>query len=141
MVAMSGTGYSAKGFIDMPVSSRIGTLIRAGIEQVNLSGGNYTTSLTYATADGLIRYSFSDEGFTPFVAGGLGIHFPVTKTSTILDVPSISSTTIFFFGGGFTYPIRDDLILMTIAEYAYFPPSGSVATNFMTVRAGAGWRF
>jgi hypothetical protein len=140
-VAMAGGGYSLKGFGDMPLSGRVGAIARGGIEQLNLTGSGYTTAIMYATADVLIRFAFADEGFQPFVAGGLGIHFPLSKSSTILDVPRISSTTVFFIDLGFNYQMNEGMILVGALEYGLFPPSNDVSTSFITARFGAGWRF
>lgn len=140
-VSMSGGGYSLKGFGDMPLSGHIGAIGRAGVEQVTLSGGGFSTSILYATIDALIRYSFSDSGFIPYVAGGGGIHYPISKSSSILDVPRISATTVFFGDLGFNYQMSPEMILVGLLEYGYFPPSNDVTTNFITARLGAGWRF
>lgn len=141
-VSMSGGGYSFKGFADLPLSGSVGAIARAGVEQVNLSGGNYTTSILYATGDILVRYSFSDSGFIPYIAAGLGIHYPLSKSSTILDVPRISSTTVFFVPSlGFNYAMSSDMILVGVVEYGLFPPSNDVSTSLITARFGAGWRF
>jgi hypothetical protein len=140
-VSMSGSGYSLKGFMDMPFSGSLGLIGRGGIEQLNLTGGSDTTSIMYLTADALLRYSFGSGTFIPFGALGLGIHFPLSKSSTVLDVPRISSTTVFFFTGGFNYQWNRDMIVTVIAEYGMFPPSNDVSTTLIAIRGGAGWRF
>ena len=140
-VSMSGSGYSLKGFMDMPFSGSLGLIGRAGIEQMNLTGGSDNTSIMYLTADALLRYSFGSGGFVPYVAAGLGIHFPLSKSSTVLDVPRISSTTVFFATGGMNYFMSSDMYITALAEYGMFPPSNDVSTTLIAIRGGAGWRF
>lgn len=140
-VAMSGSGYSLKGFFDMPLSGGLGMIARSGVEQLNWSSGSKSTSIMYFSVDGLLRYSFGESGFVPYIGGGGGIHYPFSKSSNILLESRISTTTVFFANGGFTYPMSDTMILTGVAEYAFFPPSNDVSTSFMTVRFGAGWRY
>lgn len=140
-VSMSGSGYSVRGFGDMPLSGRLGLIARGGIEQLELSGESEKTSIMYLTIDALLRYAFSEGTFVPYAAGGLGIHYPVSKSSTILDESKIAMTSVFFADLGFNYKMSEDLYLTAHAEYGYFPPSSTVNTNFIAIRAGAGWRF
>jgi len=145
-VPMTGSGYSLKAFVDMPLSGGIGLIGRVGIEQFNLSGnstamGAVTTSIMYATADALVRYNFTDGPFVPYAATGLGVHFPISKSSGILNVSQISSTTVFFFDLGADYSISDSTYLTAHAEYGYFPPSNNITTNFIEFRGGIGFRY
>lgn len=139
--SFSGSGYSLKGFGDIPLSESFGVISRAGIEQLNLSSGSNNSSIMYLTADILLRYSFGSGGFVPYAAAGMGIHFPISKSSTYLDVPRISSTTIFFFDGGFNWAWGETSYLVGALEYAMFPPSNDVSTSFITGRFGMGWRW
>ena len=140
-VSMSGSGYSVKAFGDIPLSCRLGFIARGGIEQLELSGENEKTSIMYLTVDALLRYAFSEGTFVPFAAGGLGIHYPMSKNSTILDESKIAMTSVFFADVGLNYKMSEDLYLTAHVEYGYFPPSSTVNTNFIAIRAGAGWRF
>ncbi len=143
---MSGSGISLKGFADVPISGGLGAIARAGFEQFSASGTvnslNAKTAITYLTTDLLIRYTFMQSTFAPFVAGGLGIHFPLSKTSTnALDVSKISATTVFLFNGGANYAISDTMYATGLLEYGLFPPSNSVNTHFIAFRGGVGFRF
>ena len=144
-VSMSGSGFSVKAYADMPIAGGFGVIGRAGIEQMNLAGSlngnNYETKIMYATADAMARYSFTDGGFVPFVAGGAALHFPLSKSSNILDVPRISSTSIFIFAGGAHYHLSDTMIITAMAEYDMFLPSNDVTTSIIAVRAGAAFKF
>jgi hypothetical protein len=141
-LAMTGSGYSLKGFGDIPLSGSLGLLARTGIEQFNVASGKSSTAIMYATADALLRYSFGETGFVPWIAGGMGIHFPVSKTSTdALDISGISSSTVFFGTLGFTWSLSETSYLLGMFEYGMFPPSNSVTTNLMTARFGYGWNW
>jgi hypothetical protein len=137
--SLSGSGYSLKGFGDVPIGDRMTTMVRGGIEQLNLASGSNSSAIMYLTADILLKYGFSDGSFVPWVAGGMGIHFPLSKSSTYLDVPRISSTTVFFADGGFTMKWGETSSIIGLVEYGMFPPSNDVSTKFITVRGGMAW--
>lgn len=140
-VAMTGSGFSAKGFIDIPISSSVGLLGRGGAEQFNVKKDAFKTEIMYATLDLLLRYTFSEGGFAPFLLGGMGIHFPLSKTSNILDVNRISSTTVFFAGLGANISMGSSSYFQVSAEYGLFPPSNEVSTNFIAIRGGLGFQY
>lgn len=140
-VSFSGGGYSLKAFGDIPLTESIGAIARGGIEQVNLANGSNNSAIMYLTADFLVRYSFGSGGFVPFGAAGMGIHFPISKSSTYLDVPRISSTTVFFFDLGFNMKMGESTYFVGVLEYGMFPPSNDVNTSFITGRFGLGWRW
>ncbi len=139
--AMTGSGFSAKGFVDIPVTGSLGLLTRIGAEQFNVQSSSFKTEIMYACVDLMLKYSFSDGTFVPFAMGGLGLHFPISKTSNILDINRISSTTVFYGGGGFNWLMGGSTYIQMTAEYGMFPPSNDVATTFIAARAGLGFRF
>jgi hypothetical protein len=139
--ALSGTGFSAKGFIDVPVTSSLDLYSRIGAEQFNVTGGTAKTEILYAVVDLLLKYNFSNSTFVPFVMGGLGLHFPLSKTSNNLNVNQISSTTVFYGGGGINWLMGGSTYLQFTGEYGMFPPSNDVSTSFISIRTGLGFRF
>lgn len=139
--AMSGTGFSLKGLADIPVMGHLALLARGGAEQFNVQVGSVKTEILYATLDLLLKYGFSDGAFVPFVMGGLGLHFPLSKSSNILDNNRISSTTVFFGGGGINYAMSGTSYIHLTAEYGMFPPSNDVTTSMISLRGGMGFRF
>lgn len=144
-VSMTGSGFSLKGFADLPIAGSLGLIGRGGITQFNVtgsvSGTSYKTEIMYAVADLLLRYNFGEDGFVPFALGGLGLHFPLSKSSNVLDVQRVSATTVFFAGGGFHYALSDSSYVTVTAEYGMFPPSNDVKTSMISARAGMGFRF
>lgn len=139
--SMSGSGFSVRGFADIPVAGSLALLSRIGAEQFNVQSGNAKTEILYAVVDLMLKYSFAPTGFVPFVMGGLGLHFPISKKSDVLDVNRISSTTVFYGGGGFNYVLGGSSYLQLTAEYGMFPPSNDVTTSLIAIRGGMGFRF
>ncbi len=138
---MSGSGFSAKGFVDIPVTGSLGLLTRVGAEQFNVASGTTKTEIMYACVDLMLKYSFSEGTFVPFAMGGLGLHFPISKTSNILDINRISSTTVFYGGGGINWLMGGSTYIQITGEYGMFPPSNDVSTTFIAARSGLGFRF
>jgi hypothetical protein len=137
----SGTGFSLKGFADIPLGSRLGMIGRAGFEQFSVKGSGASTSILYGTADLLVRYSLFSGSFRLFPELGLGLHVPLSKSSTDLDASQISATTLLFFGLGANYAITGNMYLQGLLEYCYFPPSSNVTTTLLAFRLGLGWRY
>ena len=141
---MTGSSYGAKAFADLPVSGNFGLIGRFGFENFSVAGssptlGSIQTSILYIDADLLARYQFLTGNFHPFPLAGIGIHYPLSKSSGVLDVQRISATTIFFLGGGFNYSINPSMYIHATGEYGLFPPSNDVTTSLIAFRVGVGW--
>lgn len=139
--SMTGSGFSVKGFADVPVSGGLALYARAGAEQFNAQGSTYKTEILYAALDLMLKYDFGEGSMHPFAMGGLGLHFPVSKSSNILDVNRISSTTVFYAGGGINFVMSGNSYIQLTGEYGMFPPSNDVSTSLIAARAGMGFRF
>jgi hypothetical protein len=139
--AMTGSGMSLKAFVDIPVTGSLGLYSRVGVEQFNVQAGTSKSELMYGVLDLLLKYSFTEGTFVPFAMAGLGIHFPISKSSNVLNTNLVSSTTVFYGGGGFNYALGGSTYLQLTAEYGMFPPSNDVSTSLIAVRAGMGFRF
>jgi len=143
-VAMNGNSMSLKGFVDLPISGDLGVLGRVGFENFGVTGnspslGAVETKILYLSADLLLRYNLMDGNFRPFPLLGMGLHYPLSKSSGVLDVQRISATTIFFVGGGFNYSLSNTMYLHATGEYGIFPPSNDVKTSLIAIRAGVGF--
>lgn len=141
---MSGSGFGFRAFADIPVVEWLSVLGRGGFEQFNVQGGSVLgsagkTEIMYAIADLLGKIQFDYGDFRPFLLGGLGLHFPISKSSNVLSVNAISATTVFIGGAGFNYAVSDDMYLQMSAEYGMFPPSNEVTTSSIAIRAGLGF--
>lgn len=144
-ISMSGSSYGLKAFLDLPISGPLGLIGRAGFENFGVKGtssalGDVNTSILYLDADALLRYHFLDGAFHPFPTVGMGLHYPLSKSSGVLDVGRISATTIFFIGGGFDYELNRTMYIHGTLEYGIFPPSNDVKTSLISGRVGLGWQ-
>lgn len=151
-VSMSGSGFSAKAYADISLGDEFGVIGRFGLETFKVTGTstnllcqsgtsqNCETTITYLSGDLLARYNFSPGTLNPYAAAGLGIYFPLSKKTNILDETKIASTTVFLLGGGIHWNIGSLYIPVSI-DYGIFPPSNQVSTNFIAGRAGLGWNW
>ena len=144
-LSMSGSGISLKGFGDLPISGSLGATVRAGFEQFGVTtsanGTSYSTKITYLTGDLLLRYHFMEGSIVPFASIGVGIYFPMSKSSNSLIESQISATTVLLVNAGLNYSVTDAIYVSGIAEYGLFPPSGQVTTNVISLRGGVGYHF
>jgi hypothetical protein len=149
-VSQSGTGYSGKGFAELAISGNLWFQGRFGISTFNVAGTapapvctgpstNCNTSIMYVSGDALIKYNFPLKSFTPFGQIGLGLFYPVTKSSTALD--SIPAISVFLIDLGADIKLSGGAFIPVYFEYGYFPPSTQVSTNFMGLVVGYGKNF
>jgi hypothetical protein len=139
-VAMSGMGYSLRAFGDLPFTDQLGAIARVGIEQMNLSGASgASTSIMYLSGDILARFDIIKGSFVPYVAAGISVSMPVAQSSSVLG--TIASVMTFLADGGVRYYIDDDMYIIGLAEYMYFPASSNVTTSIIALRGGLGLRF
>ncbi len=143
-VSMTGSSISVKGFGDLPISGAFGVLGRAGIENFGVAGNRANgaaveTKIMYLTADVLLRYNLMEGNLKPFPLLGMGLHYPLSKSSGVLDPQRISATTLFFVGGGLNYTLSESMYLHATAEYCIFPPSNDVKTSLIAGRVGIGF--
>ncbi len=149
--SMSGSGFSLLGFADIPYSGNLGFVGRAGFETFSVAGTSpsgycaggstiCTTKITYLTLDALLRYEFGSGGFVPFVAGGLGIYYPLSKATTALS-PDIGMSTVFLADLGVKYYLSPTSYIPLSVEYGLFPPGPDVSTSIIALRLGYGMAF
>lgn len=139
--SMSGSGFNFKVFIDLTLTDSLGVIGRFGAEQFSVkdSTGAFKTDILYGTGDLLLRYSFSDGDFVPFLTAGMGLHIPISKTTNALVADNISATTVFLGGLGANIAIGSSSYMTIMGEYGYFLPSANVTTNLIAIRAGFGF--
>ena len=144
-VAMTGTGFSAKGLFDYEVFSQFWFRGTTGVETFNASGdakcgvGNTdtcTAKLMYLTFDFIARYVFGKGSFRPWVGGGFGLLFPASKDATALDPASISTTNVVIVTGGFDWFTSPTFYIPVSVEYGLLPKSDEVEATWIAVRAG-----
>ncbi len=147
-ISMSGSGFSLKGFADLPIAGSLGVMARAGFETFNVSGSSVnfcgrscSTAITYLSGDLLVRYFIMEGFWTPYVAGGLGLHYPLSKSSNVLDTTRVATTTVFFLTAGSNINLSDSTYIPIQLEYGLFPPSNDVKTSIIELRVGYGMKF
>lgn len=153
-IAQTGTGYAAKGFGEIAIAGNLWFQGRFGVETFNVAGSSVaplcngaggsgtstacSTNITYVDGDALLKYNFPFKKFTPFIEFGLGLFFPVTKTSTaLLSMPTIS---VFFIDGGADIQLNEKSYIPVYLEYGFFPPSNQVNTHYLGLMIGYGIR-
>ncbi len=149
-VSQSGSGYSGKAFGELPISGNLWFKARFGVSTFNVAGtapapvctgpsANCSTSITYVSGDALIKYIFPFKSFGLFGQGGLGLYYPITKSSTALD--SIPAISVFLIDLGAEIKLSGTAFIPVYFEYGFFPPSTQVSTNFMGLVVGYGKNF
>ncbi len=142
---MNGSALGVKAFGDYPITNDLGLIGRVGFENFSVSGnssvqGPVKTSLLFLNADLLLRYYFLDGAFRVFPLVGLGLTYPLSKSSDVLDLTLLTAQTVFFGGGGFNYAFSDSMYATVSVEYVYFPPGPTVTTSLIDIRAGVGFQ-
>lgn len=150
-LAMSGTGFSAKGLVDYNFTSYLGVRLLIGLEKFNVTGTSATnicdgttackTDIMYITLDGWLRYAFVEGSTNVWVGAGGGVWLPGSKTTNTLDDTSIGTTFAVYFGGGADFAISDDAFVPVQAEYILLPTTEQVSANAIAFRGGIGFRF
>lgn len=142
----SGSSLAVKAIVDYSLFDEIGVRAHIGAEMFSVTGtgtnfqtataGDIGTDITYLSIDVLLRYRFMiSSSIFGYLNGGVGIWSPLSKSSTSLDETSISTTSIFIFGGGIGLPIGS-MDLFFGADYYYFPPSEDVSTSIISPKLG-----
>ncbi len=143
-VKSTGSETGVLGYVQVPFSGPLDAIGRLGLEQLSVSGsssfGAQSTAILYAKGEGLLRLNFAEDGFIPWVGGGLGFHYPVTKSSDIIQEENISATLAFLFMGGTDFKISSKSYFTLGFEYGSYPTAVDVKTTFTTLRAGFGYR-
>ena len=75
-----------------------------------------------------------------YLAGGLGIFFPMSKSSTAIVEESIDQLVIGEFGAGLDFKMGSYSIPVDISYY-YFPSGEDVSTNVISIKLGMIWPF
>lgn len=142
-VSLNGMAFSAKGLYEIPLARSYSLRLLSGLEQFNASGPNKAScggkceiKINYVAFDGWARFLLAQSGYKPWAGVGLGILYPLSKTSTTLDSDSIKPTSIFSFGGGIDYQLSNRSQIPIQIEYGFLPSSADVKASALAVRVG-----
>lgn len=150
-VNMSGMGFSGMALFDYELFNQVWFRGLAGLEQFNASGGNICGSLNnsacnasimYFSVDFIGRYIFATGAFRPWL--GLGVELllaPLTKSSTVLDPASISTSNVVAPQAGFDWYINPQMYIPVSVEYGFLPKSSNVTPTWIAFRAGLAFSF
>lgn len=144
--AQSGSSIALRGLYDYPLFQSVYFRGMVGAEFFSVSGDGRPltnlstttttgTDITYLTMDALFHWSLSKGKSSSFyLIGGLGILYPMAKSSDIIIEGSIDSLAIGEFGGGMEFHLNGYTLPFEVAYY-YFP-SGDVSTNVISLKLG-----
>jgi hypothetical protein len=144
--SQSGSSIALRGLYDYPLFQSVYFRGMVGAEAFSVSGDGRPlsnlsvvtstgTDITYLTMDALFHWSFSKSKSSSFyLIGGLGILYPMSKSSDIIIEDSIDSLAIGEFGGGMEFHLNGYTLPFEVAYY-YFP-SGDVTTNVISLKLG-----
>jgi hypothetical protein len=144
--SQSGNSIALRGLYDYPLFQSVYFRGMMGAEFFSVSGDGHAlanstplvstgSDITYLTMDALFHWSFSKGKSSSFyLIGGLGILYPMSKSSDIIIEDSIDSLAIGEFGGGMEFHLNGYTLPFEIAYY-YFP-SGDVTTSVISLKLG-----
>jgi hypothetical protein len=144
-VALSGSGFSARGIFDYDVWEQIWFRGGVGIDQFKVSGdskcGSANSSacnanIMYLAADFMGRYIFATGNYRPWLGAGLALLFPASKSTTALDSGSVGSTSVYEVAGGLDWFISKDAYIPISVEYGLLPKSDQVDAHWIALRVG-----
>jgi hypothetical protein len=145
--AQDGSSMAVRGVYDYPLFESVFFRGMAGAEIFSVSGSGAPisapsttttigTDITYLSLDALFHWSvMKGSTFNAYLIGGMGILYPLSKSSEAILEDSIDSLAIGEFGGGiemrwgsYTFPLE--------VTYYYFPSGEDVSTNVISVKLG-----
>lgn len=141
----SSTSFSAMGLFDYQLFDQVWFRGLGGVEAFKTSGpaqcgtsSNSTcdVNIMYLSADAIARYVFSNGNIKPWVGGGVALLFPLSKSSSLLQSSSITSTYAFLFTGGVDWKLNPKMYVPISIEYAMLPKSDTVEASWIQLRFG-----
>jgi hypothetical protein len=142
-----GSSMAVRGVYDYPLFESVFFRGMAGAEIFSVSGPGSPisapsttttigTDITYLSLDALFHWSvMKGSTFNAYLIGGMGILYPLSKSSEAILEDSIDSLAIGEFGGGvemrwgtYTLPLE--------VTYYYFPSGEDVNTSVISVKLG-----
>jgi hypothetical protein len=145
--AQSGSSIAVRGLYDYPLFSSVYVRGMAGTEFLSVTGDGAPlaapstrttigTDITYLALDALFHWSvMKGSSSTIYLIGGMGILYPMAKTSDAILEDSIDSLAIGEFGAGFEFNLNGYSLPFEVTYY-YFPSGEDVETNVISLKLG-----
>lgn len=147
--SMSGMGFGAGGFYDVPFGDSLAGRIWAGIEQFNVSGDISTAAcngsttcdakINYLSVYGLGKWYFMQGQYRSWVGGGAGFLLAVSKSATALNESQISTNQVLTAALGLDWQMSRKNYVPISIEYNMFPDSSTVKATMIVIKAGWAW--
>lgn len=144
-VSLSGTGFGARLFADLPLMNQIGLFGRLGVEKFGGTGksniGSEKVDFTFLAVDGLIHFDFMTGDWVPFAMAGISMMYPISQSTGGLLKENTSFSTVALGGAGFNWRLSDTMYATFHGEYGYFLLQTEVTTSIIAARGGIGLQF
>tara|TARA_B100000749_G_scaffold280898_1_gene280885 strand:+ start:82174 stop:83028 length:855 start_codon:yes stop_codon:yes gene_type:complete len=152
---LAGSGFSVKAFADFPLTSTWNLRAGVGLQQLSTKDAGDSTCLdsdsnpavcevniNYFSADGLIRYMFSEGSFRPYAGAHLGLLVPTGSDVTAIDEDSVASTSFYGVSFGFDWHFGNGNSMIPFqVDYGLYPPSEDVSASSLIIKVGYGFRW
>lgn len=145
---LKGNSFGVNGFYDYPFSKQLILRGMGGYDQYQLSGSvtnndcdNSTTcsvNVNYLSGYGIARYNLMTGATRPWVGGGLGYLFALSKASTVLKTSEITSNLLYMVSIGVDVQMKKNFLPIQF-DYGMFPSSDTVKATTMFLRVGWGF--
>lgn len=140
--SMTGSSMAFKGLYDYPIIDNLTLRGLGGAEIFSVSGNGPGTStkigtdVTYLVVDALIKWDFmNDSSSLYYLVGGMGLYYPLSKSSSAVDVDSLTSFAIGEVGAGMEFKLKTFSIPIEVSYY-YFPTGDTVKTSVISLKTG-----
>ncbi|MES3036337.1 MAG: hypothetical protein V4736_00395 [Bdellovibrionota bacterium] len=146
--SMTGTGFSVSGLYDYDLTKDWQFRALAGIETFNTEGtvaasacnngasSNCDFILMNLSFQGLAKYNFSTGSMRPWIGGGIGYIFALSKSSNVINTSELSTNWLYTLAGGLDWGLASGAYIPLSIEYSQFPDSATVKAGYIAVRGG-----
>lgn len=152
-VQLVGNSFGLAGSLDLPLTSWLIAHATLGYEPFVAAGSatylscdsqssrDCNANINYISAGGFARFNLTKSRFQMWMGLGGTAKFPVSKTSTALNVNDVKMTVTFAGAFGADYFISNKTFVPVSLEYQMFQSSDTVSANTILIRGGYGWAF
>ncbi|MCX7977801.1 MAG: hypothetical protein N2578_02235 [Bdellovibrionaceae bacterium] len=150
-VSMSGSTLALEAFYDHSLDEAFVFKVQGGLSPFKASGSSSTItcsgsstcefSVNYLSLFGLLKYRLNTGNYSFWVQGGIGLLFPMGKSSNAISTEKISMNQMFLFAGGVDLRTGPNNFVPISLEYGLLPSTASVSAYSTILRSGYGFSF